>query len=363
LPIGSVANIPTSLARPGKSPIPSVDDLFTAAKSQLITYWAGGVGSPQRLATEMLKVDSDLLPHRVPRRAAIPTTRAAASVEVQAMLIALSLTWAYLSTSSRVKHLADHRCFGAGDSGRPRPRLVQPTNSFRDMSYVFPPPVPVSVPVVGQPERLPVHRVYCVGRNYEDHAKEMGFTGREPPFFFMKPATAVVAVEDGTAAKVAYPSRTKNLHYEVELVVAIGRGGVAIAPEDALSHVYGYAVGLDLTRRDLQNEMKQQGRPWCIGKAFEQSAPVGALRPAAQFAISNDANIHLEVNGVRRQSSHLGKMIWSVTEIIGHVSQAWELRAGDLIFCGTPEGVGPVLAGDALVGHIDGLSDLRIEIA
>ena len=150
------------------------------------------------------------------------------------------------------------------------------------MSTVFPPAPVATVPVVGRSERFPVHRIYCVGRNYEEHAKEMGFTGREPPFFFMKPADAVLPVEAGQTGQMPYPSLTGNLHHEIELVVAIGKGGRAIAAANALEHVFGYAVGLDMTRRDLQNDMKKQGRPWCIGKGFDHSAPIGPITPAAQ---------------------------------------------------------------------------------
>ena len=149
------------------------------------------------------------------------------------------------------------------------------------MSFVITPPAAVSVPVVGQTARFPVRRIYCVGRNYEEHAKEMGFTGREPPFFFMKPADALVVVDEGTTGKMPYPSLTQNFHHEIELVVAIGTGGKNIQAADAEKHIYGYAVGLDMTRRDLQNDMKKQGRPWCIGKAFDHSAPIGPNTPKA----------------------------------------------------------------------------------
>jgi fumarylpyruvate hydrolase len=230
------------------------------------------------------------------------------------------------------------------------------------MSYVFTPPAVVSLPITGRSERFPVHRVYCVGRNYEDHAKEMGFTGREPPFFFMKPADAVVEVPAGQTVPVAYPSLTNNLHHEIELVVAIGRGGQNISAANAMQHVFGFAVGLDMTRRDLQNDMKKQGRPWCIGKAFEQSAPTGAITPLADAGAIEQAAIALDVNGQRRQSSHISKLIWSIAECIEHLSAAWQLQSGDLIFSGTPEGVGAVVAGDELMGRIDGLEDLRIKL-
>ena len=230
------------------------------------------------------------------------------------------------------------------------------------MSHVFPPaPVP-SVPVVGRNERFPVHRIYCVGRNYAEHAKEMGFTGREPPFFFMKPADAVVAVEAGQTATLPYPSLTANLHHEVELVVAIGKGGRNIAATDAASHIFGYAVGLDMTRRDLQNDMKKQGRPWCIGKGFDHSAPIGPITPVAQADNVAGAAIWLQVNGVDRQRSTIAKLIWNVAETIEQLSAAWALQPGDLIFTGTPEGVGAVVRGDTLVGSIDGLQTIQVRV-
>jgi fumarylpyruvate hydrolase len=219
-----------------------------------------------------------------------------------------------------------------------------------------------SVPVVGRPEQFPVHRIYCVGRNYEEHAKEMGFTGREPPFFFLKPADAIVPVAAGETGTMAYPTLTKNLHHEIELVVAIGTGGKNIKAADAKKHIYGYGVGLDMTRRDLQGEMKKQGRPWCIGKAFEQSAPVGPITPAAQAGDVTNAEIYLQVNGQDRQRSNVSKLIWNIGETIEHLSAAWELQPGDLIFTGTPEGVAAVVAGDTLVGGVGGLSSLTVKI-
>ena len=230
------------------------------------------------------------------------------------------------------------------------------------MDYVITPPAVVSVPVVGQAARFPVHRIYCVGRNYAEHAKEMGFTGREPPFFFMKPADAVLAVEAGQTGSMAYPALTGNLHHEIELVAAIGKGGKNIAAADALQHIYGFAVGLDMTRRDLQNEMKKQGRPWCIGKAFEQSAPIGPITPVALAGDVEHAEIALQVNGEERQRSNLAQLIWSLAETIEHLSAAWELQPGDLIYSGTPEGVGAVVPGDTLVGSVAGLESLSIRI-
>ena len=231
------------------------------------------------------------------------------------------------------------------------------------MSFVFSPMPVVSVPVLGQPERFPVHRIYCVGRNYEEHAKEMGFTGREPPFFFLKPADSLVVVDAGQTGVMHYPSLTQNLHHEIELVVAIGLGGRNIQAADAAKHIYGYAVGLDMTRRDLQNEMKKQGRPWCIGKAFDHSAPIGPITPIAQAGDVHNADISLQVNGADRQRSSVAKLIWNVAETIEHLSAAWELQAGDLIYTGTPEGVAAVVAGDTLVGQVAGLGSLEIKIA
>lgn len=231
------------------------------------------------------------------------------------------------------------------------------------MSFIFTPAPVVSVPVLGLAERFPVHRIYCVGRNYEEHAKEMGFTGREPPFFFLKPTDSLVVVEPGQTGQMPYPSLTQNLHHEIELVVAIGKGGRNISAANAAEHIYGYAVGLDMTRRDLQNEMKKQGRPWCIGKAFDHSAPIGPITPMAQAGDVNHAAISLQVNGVTRQSSDIHKLIWNVAETIEHLSAAWTLQAGDLIYTGTPEGVGAVLAGDVLVGEVAGLGKLEIAIS
>ena len=230
------------------------------------------------------------------------------------------------------------------------------------MSYVFPAPAVTSVPVNGRAERFPVHRVYCVGRNYVEHAQEMGFTGREPPFFFLKPADAIVPVPQGETGSIPYPTLTKNLHHEIELVVAIATGGRNIKAADAHKHIFGYAVGLDMTRRDLQGEMKKQGRPWDIGKAYDQSGPVGPITPAAQAGEVTKAAIWLQVNGQDRQRSNVSKLIWNIGETIEHLSAAWELAPGDLIFTGTPEGVAAVVSGDTLVGCVEGLGELRVRI-
>jgi fumarylpyruvate hydrolase len=230
------------------------------------------------------------------------------------------------------------------------------------MSYVFKPAPIASVPVLGQPERFPVHRIYCVGRNYEEHAKEMGHTGREMPFFFLKPANSLIVVNAGETGTMPYPSLTSNLHHEIELVVAIGTGGKNIKAEDAHKHIYGYAAGLDMTRRDLQNEMKKQGRPWCIGKAFDHSAPIGPITPADQAGDITQAEISLQVNGQVRQHSQVAKLIWNIAETIEHLSAAWELQPGDLIYTGTPEGVAAVVPGDVMLGAITGLVSLQVAV-
>ena len=232
------------------------------------------------------------------------------------------------------------------------------------MNHVLPVPAAAAVPVTGGASgaSFPVHRIYCVGRNYVEHAKEMGFTGREPPFFFLKPADAIVPIAEGSVGRMRYPSLTKDLHHEVELVVAIGKGGRAIKAANAMKHVWGYGIGLDMTRRDLQGEAKKLGRPWDIGKGFDQSAPIGPLRAAADCKIGPDTGIVLEVNGAVRQKSTIGKLIWSIPEIIEHLSAAWELAPGDLIFTGTPEGVAAVVAGDTLKATVDGLGSLQVQI-
>ncbi len=225
--------------------------------------------------------------------------------------------------------------------------------------YAFEPPAPASVAVAGKDVRFPVRRVFCVGRNYADHVREMGNDPKsEPPIFFTKPADAVV--ESGLA--IAYPLNTSNLHYEVELVLALGAGGSAITPEAALACVWGYAVGVDLTRRDRQAEAKQAGAPWDAAKAFDQSAPVGAITPARSFE-PGAQRIWLSVNGEMRQDADLSQMIWSVPEIIAALSRSWTLQAGDLIFTGTPAGVGPLQRGDFVQCGVDGLAALEFSIS
>lgn len=230
------------------------------------------------------------------------------------------------------------------------------------MQYAFPPHAVAAVPVAGSDSLFPVHRIYCVGRNYVEHAKEMGGTGREAPFFFMKPADAVLAVPHGATGEMPFPSMTSDLHHEIELVVAIGKGGKNISAADAMEHVWGYAVGLDMTRRDLQGEAKKLGRPWCTGKGFDYSAPIAPIHPVIEAGPIANGEIRLEVNGAVRQKSTIDKLIWNVAETIEHLSKYYELRPGDLIFTGTPEGVAAVKPGDLLTGAIEGLGELRVKI-
>ena len=231
------------------------------------------------------------------------------------------------------------------------------------MQFPFPPAAPALVPIAGSSDLFPVHRIYCVGRNYADHAKEMGSTGREEPFFFMKPADAVLSVPHGKTGVMPYPPMTRDLHHEIELVVAIGKSGSNIAAADALTYVWGYAVGLDMTRRDLQGEAKKLGRPWSTGKGFDYSAPIAPIYPVAQAHLKPDAAIQLKVNGDLRQNSDVGSMIWNVAETIEHLSKYFTLQPGDLIFTGTPAGVGAVKQGDTLEGSVEGLGELHVRIA
>jgi fumarylpyruvate hydrolase len=232
------------------------------------------------------------------------------------------------------------------------------------MRFVVTPNAIPAVPVQGGEagDVFPVRRIYCVGRNYVDHAIEMGHTGREAPFFFMKPGDAVLPVPQGSVGRLPYPGLTKSLHHEVELVVAIGKAGRDIPADRAMDHVWGYAVGLDMTRRDLQNDMKKQGRPWCIGKGFDASAPIGPIVPAAQCHLNDETEIELQVNGEVRQKSVIGKLIWRIPEVIEQLSAGWDLAPGDLIFTGTPEGVAAVVAGDTLSARIDGVGSLELQL-
>ncbi|MDR3213256.1 MAG: fumarylacetoacetate hydrolase family protein [Azoarcus sp.] len=225
------------------------------------------------------------------------------------------------------------------------------------MNFIIPPAERVTLPVVGSDAVFPVRRVYCVGQNYAAHAAEMGSDGRQPPFFFCKPPDALVA----GGGRIAYPPRTANLQHEVELVVALREGGADIPEARALDCVFGYAVGIDLTRRDLQAQAKERGRPWEMGKAFDQSGPVSALAPVAQCGHPG-GRIWLKVNGDARQDGELGQMIWNVAEVIANLSTYLTLAAGDLIFTGTPAGVSVVARGDALECGIDGVGRLAIEL-
>jgi fumarylpyruvate hydrolase len=222
--------------------------------------------------------------------------------------------------------------------------------------YVFPPRAPVAVEIAGDRARFPVNRIYCVGRNYAEHIREMGRDLREPPFFFMKPADAIVA----NGAEVPYPMRTSNFHHEIELVVAIGTGGSRISPERSLENVFGYAVGNDYTRRDLQLEMRDKGRPWETGKSC--SAAISAIHRVAEVGHLERAAIWLDVNGTRRQQSNVSELIWNVAEVIAELSTLFELVPGDLVYTGTPAGVGAVRVGDVVTGGIDGLDRLENRI-
>ena len=231
------------------------------------------------------------------------------------------------------------------------------------MPLVFPAPAPVTVPVAGSDDHFAVRRVYCVGRNYAAHAREMGFDPeREPPFFFCKPADAVVPVQAGQTLELPYPAQTANYHYEAELVVAIGRAGSDIPVEQALQHAWGYAVGLDMTRRDLQMKMREMGRPWEIGKAFDASAPIAPLHGASEVGHFTDAAIWLTVDGQDRQRSNVSQLIWSVAETIADLSRYFRLEPGDLIYTGTPEGVGAVKAGELMTVGIDRLGELSVRV-
>jgi fumarylpyruvate hydrolase len=230
------------------------------------------------------------------------------------------------------------------------------------MGYVFAAPPQAVVPVDGTSDLMPVHRIYCVGRNYAEHQKEMGFSGREAPFFFTKPADAVLPVPFGTTGEMPYPGETANLHHEIELVVAIGKAGRNIAAADAAQYIYGYAVGLDMTRRDLQFALRDKGRPWDVAKGFDHSAPISPVKTIGVTGELTSAQIWLNVNGQRRQASDVSKLIWSVNETIEHLSRYFELKPGDLVFTGTPEGVGAVARGDELEGGVAGLGTLKIRI-
>ncbi|MBZ0225987.1 MAG: fumarylacetoacetate hydrolase family protein [Comamonas sp.] len=231
------------------------------------------------------------------------------------------------------------------------------------MNYVIIPPEQASVAVTGTEQRFPVHRIYCVGRNYADHAREMGSSGREAPFFFTKPADAALSAVADQVITMPYPTLTGDLHHEIELVAAIGKGGSDIAVADAPGHIWGFAVGLDMTRRDLQADAKKLGRPWCIAKGFDASAPIAPITPVARAGDIAHAEIWLKVNGEARQSGRIEQMIWNLAEIVSHLSRAWQLAPGDLIYTGTPAGVGAVRRGDVLEGGITGLTPLHVRVA
>jgi len=227
------------------------------------------------------------------------------------------------------------------------------------MSFVVPAVPQATVPVEGTSDLFPVHRIYCVGRNYAEHAREMGHDpDREPPFFFCKPADAVVAND----SKIPYPLATGDLHHEIEQVVAIGKAGVNIPAAQALDYVYGYAVGIDLTRRDLQAVAKKMARPWDSGKAFDNAAPCTAIRPASEIGHPDSGRVWLAINGDLRQEGDLNQLIWSVPEIIEYCSGLWELQPGDLIMTGTPAGVGPIQPGDRITGGVDGIGEIRVQV-
>lgn len=231
--------------------------------------------------------------------------------------------------------------------------------------FIFPPQAAVGLPVNGSAAQFPVRRVYCVGRNYAAHAREMGFDpDREPPFFFCKPndVASIVPVAAGSTVEIPYPPRTENYHYEIELVVAIGKAGRDVAAEDAEQHIFGYAVGLDMTRRDLQMRMREQGRPWEIGKAFDYSGPIGPITPLSANGALNAGAIALTVDGKTVQSSDVTHLIWNVNETIAQLSTLFELQPGDLIMTGTPEGVGAVVRGQTMVGTIDGLTPIEVKV-
>jgi fumarylpyruvate hydrolase len=231
------------------------------------------------------------------------------------------------------------------------------------MAFVFPPEAPVALAVAGSNDQFAVRRVYCVGRNYAAHAREMGFDpDREPPFFFCKPDNAIVPVAYDETLELPYPAQTQNYHYEAELVAVIGKAGSDITVENALEHVWGYAVGLDMTRRDLQMKMREMGRPWEIGKAFDLSAPVGPIHPASEVGHFEQAPLWLTVNGETKQTSDVSHLIWSVAETVAYLSQFFRLEPGDVIFTGTPEGVGAVKTGDTMKVGVERLGELTVKV-
>ena len=238
--------------------------------------------------------------------------------------------------------------------------VEQSEQRLKDMRTVIEAAPRTTIEVADTQARFPVARIYCVGRNYAEHAREMGHDpDREPPFFFMKPADAILA----SGEDFPYPPQSANVHHEIELVVAIGRGGKDIAEADALDHIYGYAVGIDMTRRDLQGQAKKMGRPWDAGKGFDKSAPCTKIHPVGAIGHPDGAaSIWLEINGQPRQKSEIAKLIWSVPEVIAHLSALFELQPGDLIYTGTPEGVGAVERGDEVRGGVDGVDVIETKV-
>jgi fumarylpyruvate hydrolase len=231
------------------------------------------------------------------------------------------------------------------------------------MNYAFEPSAPVSIPMADGKTHFPVRRIYCVGRNYAAHVREMGFDPeREPPFFFCKPTDSVVPADPSADARIPYPSQTSDYHFEMELVVAIGTAGRDIPIEKANDHIFGYAVGLDMTRRDIQVEARKAGRPWEVGKAFDQSAPIGLLHTAAVVGHPVTGDLWLQVDGKSRQRSDIAKLIWSVPEIVSRLSNFFELQPGDLVFTGTPDGIGPVLRGETMRGGIAGIGEIQVKV-
>ena len=250
----------------------------------------------------------------------------------------------------------------AACAGSPMVRSDPATLVASDGNVLFDVPRPF-VPIVGSTAVFPVRRIYCIGRNYAAHAREMGSDPtREPPFFFQKPSDAVQFVPVGRTIDHAYPTLTKNYHYELELVAVLNTGGRNIPVDKALDCVYGYAIGLDMTRRDLQRAMGDQKKPWEIGKSFDHAAPIGPIHPVGQVGHFTKGAIVLKVNGAVKQSADLSQMIWSVAEQIANLSQAFELRAGDVIYSGTPENVGPVVPGDVMLGRIEGLPEISVKV-
>ncbi|HMO27737.1 fumarylacetoacetate hydrolase family protein [Enterovirga sp.] len=227
------------------------------------------------------------------------------------------------------------------------------------MSYVIDPSPVASLPIEGESSRFPVRRIYCIGRNYADHAREMGHDpNREPPFFFLKPADTILEA----GRDFPYPPGTTDVHHEIEMVVALKSGGRDIAEADALSHVYGYGIGLDMTRRDLQGEAKKLGRPWDVAKGFDHSAPCTALVPAVRIGHPTKGRVWLNVNGETRQQGDLSDLIWSIPEMIAYVSRLFELKGGDIIMTGTPAGVGAVRRGDVMEGGVEGVGTIKVKV-